>query len=29
MGGEFEEYHIDDDALYQMVIDVFYNEVKE
>lgn len=29
MGGEFEEYQIDDKALYQMVIDVFYQEVKE
>lgn len=28
MGEEFEEYHIDDEALYQMIIDVFYNEVK-
>ena len=29
MGGEFEEYQIDDEALYQLIIDVFYKEVKE
>jgi len=29
MGGEFEEYHVDDKALYQMIIDVFYQEVEE
>ena len=28
-GEVFEEYHVDDDALYDMVFDVFYNEVKE
>ncbi len=29
MGDEFEEYHVDDNALYDMIIEVFYNEVSE
>ena len=29
MGETFEEYHVDDNALRDMIIDVFYNEVKE
>jgi hypothetical protein len=24
----FEEYHVDDKALYQMIIDIFYEEVE-
>ena len=28
MGSEFEEYHVDDDALYDMIIEVFYEEVE-
>ena len=27
MGETYEEYHVDDKALYDMIIDVFYNEV--
>jgi anionic cell wall polymer biosynthesis LytR-Cps2A-Psr (LCP) family protein len=27
--GEFEEFHIDEDALYEMILDIFYNEVEE
>ena len=29
MGETFEEYHVDDKALYDMIIDVFYNEVEQ
>lgn len=28
MGDEFEEYYIDEDKLYELIIDVFYKEVK-
>lgn len=28
-GEKFEEYHVDDRALYDMIIDVFYNEVEK
>lgn len=28
MGEQFEEYYVDDDALYQMVIDIFYEPVE-
>ena len=27
MGGIYEEYHIDEDAFYEMIIDIFYEEV--
>ena len=26
-GGRFDEYHIDDEKLYQMILDMFYNEI--
>ncbi len=29
MGTRFEEYHIDEDALYDMIINVFYEQVEE
>lgn len=29
MGEKFEEYHVDDEALYDMIIEVFYKEVKK
>ncbi len=28
MGEEYAEFHVDDDALYQLILDVFYEEVK-
>jgi LCP family protein required for cell wall assembly len=28
-GKTFEEFHVDDDALYEMILDIFYNEVEE
>jgi LCP family protein required for cell wall assembly len=28
-GKKFEEFHADDDALYEMILDIFYNEVEE
>jgi LCP family protein required for cell wall assembly len=28
-GKRFEEFHADDDALYEMILDIFYNEVEE
>jgi LCP family protein required for cell wall assembly len=28
-GDEFEEYYVDDEALYDLIIEVFYNEVDE
>jgi hypothetical protein len=24
----FEEFHVDEDALYEMILDIFYNEVE-
>jgi len=27
MGEKFEEFHVDEDALYELIIDVFYEEV--
>lgn len=27
--GEFEEFHVDDDALYEMILDLFYVEVEQ
>ena len=27
MGEEYEEYNLDEDALYQMIIDIFYKTV--
>ena len=27
MGEQFEEFHVDEDALYEMILDVFYEEV--
>lgn len=29
MGVQFEEYYVDDDALYEMIIDIFYEPVEE
>lgn len=29
MGEQFEEYHVDEDAFYDMIIDIFYQEVVE
>lgn len=29
MGDEFEEFYVDEDALYEMILDVFYEEVKD
>lgn len=29
MGGDYEEYHVDEDALYEMIIDIFYEAVEE
>ena len=29
MGEKFEEFHIDEDALYEMILDVFYEEIKD
>jgi hypothetical protein len=28
-GGNYEEYQVDDDALYDLIIQVFYKEVEE
>lgn len=29
MGDKFEEFYVDEDALYEMILDVFYEEVKD
>lgn len=29
MGDQFEEFYVDEDALYEMILDVFYEEVKD
>lgn len=29
MGEQFEEFYVDEDALYEMILDVFYEEVKD
>lgn len=29
MGEQYEEYHVDDDALYEMILDIFYDPVEE
>ena len=29
MGEKYEEYYIDEDAFYEMVLDIFYKEVNE
>ena len=29
MGNQFEEYHVDEKALYEMILEVFYDEVEE
>ena len=29
MGEEFEEFHVDDDGLYQLILEIFYDKVDE
>ena len=29
MGEQFEEFYLDEDALYELIIDIFYKEIED